>query len=157
VSENGMARFFRRLAEGIFDQEDLRRQTADLAAFVDSASSQYGFDPRKVVAVGYSNGANIAASLLLAGFETLTGAVLLHPMVPFEPERVPDLTEVAVFVTAGHQDPMVPESLTLRLTDLLTAGGATVETHWQPGGHHLTRTELDEARTWIQKGDQPWN
>lgn len=157
ISENGMARFFRRLAEGVFDLDDLRRQTADLAAFVLEASTVYGFAPGRVVAVGYSNGANIAASLLLSGYPNLAGAVLLHPMVPFEPETAPRLAGIPVLVTAGKQDPMVPERLTHRLTELLTAGGATVETHWESGGHNLTRTELETARSWVTKGDKSWN
>jgi predicted esterase len=157
ISENGLARFFRRLAEGVFDLEDLKLQTAALAAFVETAAQVYGFDPRRVVALGYSNGANIAASLLLSGFPTLAGAALLHPMVPFEPAPVPKLGGISVLVTAGRQDPMVPETLTNRLVELLTAGGAAVETHWQPGGHNLTRAELEFVHTWMNQGDQPWN
>lgn len=157
VSENGMARFFRRLAEGVFDLDDLKRRTAGLAEFVAEASTKYGFDPRNVVALGFSNGANIGASLLLSGTGTLSGAVLLHPMVPFEPAAPPTLTGIPVLVTAGRQDSMVPERLTMRLVELLTAGGATVETHWQPGGHNLTRAELEAVQAWIQQGDQPWN
>jgi len=157
VNENGMARYFRRLAEGVFDLEDLHARTAGLAKFVTEASEAYGFDPTKVVAVGFSNGANIAASLLLSGTNTLAGAVLLHPMVPFEPETLPVLKGVPVFVGAGRTDPMVPIPLTERLVELLTAGGATVETHWQPGGHRLTREEVEAATVWIQKGERPWN
>lgn len=157
VSENGLLRFFRRLAEGVFDQEDLRARTAGLAAFSAEAAAKYGFDPTKVVAVGYSNGANIAASLLLAGFPTLAGAVLLHPMVPFEPTLPPALEGVRVLVTAGRQDPLVPERLTNRLVELLTAGGATVETHWQPGGHQLTRPELEAAHDWMASKEASWN
>jgi len=157
VSENGMARFFRRLAEGVFDLDDLKIQTAALADFVHQASAKYAFDPGRVVAVGYSNGANVAASLLLSGFPTVAGAVLLHPMMPFEPALPPHLAGRPVLVTAGRQDPMVPERLTQRLVELLTAGGATVETHWEPGGHNLTRPELEVAHDWVQKGDKPWN
>jgi len=157
VSENGMARYFRRLAEGVFDLEDLRVRTADLARFVAGASNTYGFDPDRVVAVGFSNGANIAASLLLSGTKTLAGAVLFHPMVPFEPTPLPDLRGVPVFVGAGRTDPMVPIPLTDRLVELLTGGGAVVETLWLPGGHRLTREEIEAATAWIQKGEQSWN
>lgn len=157
VSEHGMARYFRRLAEGVFDLDDLKVRTGDLARFVAEAAGAYGFDPTRVVAVGYSNGANIAASLLLSGLPTLAGAVLLHPMVPFEPGVPPDLAGVPVLVTAGLQDPMVPPHLTTRLVELLTAGGATVETHWQPGGHNLSRNELEAAHEWVNQGEKPWN
>src|SRR5215207_5564250 len=93
VRENGMPRFFRRLAEGVFDLDDLRRRTADLAAFIAAASAAYGFDPRRVIAVGYSNGANIAASLLLLYPAALAGAVLFHAMVPLVPEELPSLPD----------------------------------------------------------------
>jgi len=156
VSENGMARYFRRLAEGVFDLEDLHRRTGELAAFVTSAAAIYGFDPSKVIAVGYSNGANIAASLLLSGTETLAGAILFHPMVPFEPQPLPKLKGIPVFVGAGRQDPMVPEGLTNRLVELLTAAGANVETHWEAGGHHLNRNEIEAAKIWM-KGANLWN
>lgn len=157
VSEQGMARFFRRLAEGVFDLDDLRVRTAGLAKFVADAAEVYDFDASHVIALGFSNGANIAASLMLAGTRTLAGAMLLHPMVPFEPTQTPDLAGVPVFIGAGRTDPMVPESLTARLGQLLTAGGAAVETFWHPGGHRLTREEIEAARTWVQKGDKPWN
>lgn len=157
VSENGMARFFRRLAEGVFDLEDLHVRTAGLVRFLGQAAQTYGFPADRVVAVGFSNGANIAASLLLSGTWALAGAVLLHPMVPFEPEALPDLGALPVFIGAGRTDPLVPISLTERLSELLTAGGAAVETYWQPGGHRLTRDELEAAGAWLQKGDKPWN
>jgi len=157
VSENGMARYFRRLAEGVFDLEDLHARTAGLARFVATAAQVYGFDAGRVVALGFSNGANIAASLVLSGSRTLAGAVLLHPLVPFEPETLPDLRGVPVFIGAGRTDPLVPVPLTERLVELLTAGGAAVETSWHPGGHRLTRDELEAAGAWLQKGEQPWN
>lgn len=151
VSERGAARFFRRLAEGVFDLEDLHRRTGDLAAFVAEASEVYGFDPSRVVGVGYSNGANIAASLLLSGSQALASAVLFHPMVPFEPESLPDLTGLPVFVAAGNQDPLVPEKQTRRLAELLEASGAAVETHWEPGGHNLNRSEIEASMAWLKK------
>ena len=156
VSENGLNRFFRRLAEGVFDLEDLQARTAGLAQFVAEAARSRGFDPRKVVAVGFSNGANIAASLLLSGTGTLAGAVLFHPMVPFEPKSVPPLAGVPIFLAGGRSDPLVPIPLTERLIDLLVGGGASVEVHWQPGGHKLTRDEIEAAQSWLQKEDTPW-
>jgi len=151
VSENGMLRFFRRLAEGVFDLDDLRVRTQGLAEFVRQAAEVYGFAPNQVIAVGYSNGANIAASLLLSGTRTLAGAALLHPMVPFEPVELPALSGVRVFVGAGRQDPLVAPKLTERLEELLTKSGADVTTSWQPGGHQLTRAELDSAQQWLSQ------
>jgi predicted esterase len=157
VEENGMARFFRRLAEGVFDLPDLHRRTADLAAFVEEAAVLYGFDPGKVVAVGYSNGANIAASLLLSRPGILAGAVLLHPMVPFEPETPVKLSGLPVFIAAGRADPLVSPALTERLVELLTTGGAAVETRWQDGGHRISPAEIEAAQAWIRKGERKWN
>lgn len=150
VLEQGQARFFRRLAMGVFDQDDLRVRTNDLAAFVAGAAAHYRFDPQRVVALGFSNGANIAASLLLGGTGTLAGAVLLRPMVPFEPERLPDLTGVPVLLAAGRTDAMVPAPLTERLAGLLGAAGATVETVWHAGGHGLVPGDVSAASAFLQ-------
>jgi predicted esterase len=151
VSENGMARYFRRLAEGVFDMEDLHRRTKELAEFVDEAAKTYGFDTNKVVALGFSNGANIAASLLLSGFAVPAAAVLLAPMVPFEPQTAPDLSGRPIFIGAGEADGMVPMAGTQKLVQLLTAGGAAVTTHWHPGGHRITRDEIEAARDWLSQ------
>lgn len=149
VLEHGQPRFFRRLAEGVFDQDDLRQRTADLAAFVGEASARYSFDPRRVVALGFSNGANIAASLLLSGSRALAGAVLIRPMVPFEPDPLPDLAGVPVLVSAARQDPLVPPPLTERLAELLAASGAAVETVWHPGGHGLVQGDVTAATRFL--------
>ena len=108
VLERGMPRFFRRLAEGVFDQEDLRFRTGELAEFMQQSAGVYGFDAKRVVAVGYSNGANIAASLLLRRPEVLAGAILLRPMTPFMPEAMPDLNGKPIFIGAGRNDRIVP-------------------------------------------------
>jgi predicted esterase/catechol 2,3-dioxygenase-like lactoylglutathione lyase family enzyme len=150
VLENGMPRFFRRLAEGVFDLDDLQRRTHDLAAFVAAASEQYGFDPRRVIAVGYSNGANIAASLLLLHPEVLAGAALFHAMVPIVPEQLPDLGGVPVFMAAGRSDPLIPARLTEQLAQMLRQAGASVELQWQPGGHALTQAEVLAATSWLR-------
>ncbi len=150
VLENGMPRFFRRLAEGVFDLEDLRRRTHDLATFVAAASETYRFDPRRVIAVGYSNGANIAASLLLLRPEVLAGAVLFHAMVPLVPEALPDLRGVPVFIGAGRRDSLIPPPQTERLALLVRQAGADVELHWEPGGHAINPAEIDAARTWLR-------
>ncbi len=150
VLENGMPRFFRRLAEGVFDIEDLTRRTHELADFVEAAAGAYGFDPNKVVAVGYSNGANIAASMLLLRPRSLAAAILFHPMVPLEPQVMPDLTSKPVFIGAGQFDPMVPPRETERLAALLKAAGADVTLHWQAGSHALSREEVRAAGSWLR-------
>src|SRR5207249_5054767 len=116
---NGMPRFFRRLAEGVFDEEDLKKNTYELADFVSAAAQHYEFPADQIVAVGYSNGANIAASLLLLRPKTLRAAVLFRAMVPLVPEKMPDLSSVRVWIGAGNQDPVIPTSETQRLVDLL--------------------------------------
>lgn len=149
VLENGMPRFFKRLAEGVFDVPDLIQRTHELANFVESASRTYGFDADKVIAVGFSNGANIAASMLLLRPQVLEAAVLLHPMVPFEPEGTPNLTGKRVFIGAGRRDPIVPMQNTERLVQLLKDAGASVEAHWHNGGHTITHEEIRDAKQWM--------
>jgi predicted esterase len=149
VLENGMPRFFRRLAEGVFDQEDLRARTEELAAFVADAAAHYHFDPARVVALGYSNGANVAASLLLSRPHVLAGAVLLRPMVPFEPERPPALQGRRILLSAGRLDPIVPQASTNRLAELLKAGGADVTLTWHETGHALLPREMEQAARWF--------
>jgi predicted esterase len=150
VLENGMPRFFRRLAEGVFDLDDLRQRTHDLAAFVAAASEAYNFDPRQVIAVGYSNGANIAASLLLLHPDVLAGAVLFHAMVPIVPEELPDLRGAPVFLGAGQFDPLIPPPQTERLALLLQQAGADVTLHWEPASHALIRAEVQAATAWLR-------
>jgi predicted esterase len=150
VLENGMPRFFRRLAEGIFDQKDLAARTDELAAFIDDAAKRYDFNRDRVIAVGFSNGANIAASLLLKRGAVLNGAVLLSPMVPFEPSEHPKLSGVRVFIGAGRRDPIVPMPQVERLGALLETAGAAVTTHWQNDGHTITNDELQAAQQWIR-------
>jgi glyoxalase family protein len=155
VLEHGMPRFFRRHAEGVFDQEDLARRTDELATFIDGAAATYGLERDGIVAVGFSNGANIAASLLLRRGPALRGAVLLSPMVPFEPESLPDLQGVAVFIGAGKNDPIAPPRSAERLAELLRDAGADVTVHWTKEGHIVTKDELDAARSWIAKLGTP--
>jgi predicted esterase/catechol 2,3-dioxygenase-like lactoylglutathione lyase family enzyme len=150
VLENGMPRFFRRLAEGVFDLDDLRRRAGELASFVAAASEVYQFDPRRVIAVGYSNGANIAASLLLLHPQVLAGAVLFHAMVPIVPQELPDLHGVPVFMGAGQFDPLIPPPQTEQLALLLQQAGAEVALRWEPGGHTLSQAEVDAATSWLR-------
>lgn len=151
VLEHGMPRFFRRFAKGVFDVEDLKVRTHELADFVEAASAVYGFDPQRVIAVGFSNGANIAASMLLLRPQVLKGAVLFHPMVPFVPEVMPDLAGTPVFIGAGRSDPMVPQSNTGQLVELLKGVGADVTTFWQPGGHDISLGEVRAAKEWLER------
>lgn len=149
VLENGMPRFFRRLSEGVFDQEDLRVRTRELSAFLREAAERYAFDASRMVAVGYSNGANIAASLLLSE-GAFAAAILLRPMVPFEPTSLPDLRSVKVLISASRQDPIVPAASTERLAQLLTNAHAEVTTSWHPGGHGLATEEIRDAAEWYR-------
>jgi phospholipase/carboxylesterase len=149
VSEYGAARFFRRLAEGVFDHEDLVRRTHELADFVEAASQQYGFNPSKVVAAGYSNGANIAASLMLLHPGLLRAAVLFRAMVPFEPEESPDLSGMPVSLAAGRRDQMIPPQNAERLAEILTEAGADLDLRWRDTGHALTYEEVAEAKDWL--------
>ena len=149
VLENGMPRFFKRLAEGVFDLEDLKARTADLGRFVAGAAAKYKFDPSRVVALGYSNGANIAASLMLSNPGVLKGGILLRPMVPFEPDRLPSLQGTSVLLSAGRQDPMIPQASTSRLAALLEQAGAEVTLSWYDAGHGLVPREMEQATRWF--------
>jgi len=143
VLENGMPRFFRRLAEGVFDLEDLKYRTNELADFVTAAATD------QFVAVGYSNGANIAASLLLLRPEIMRAAILFRAMVPLIPDKLPDLSSVRVWIGAGDQDPIVPASETKRLVELFRRAGADVTIRFANAGHGLTNDDLDAARQWL--------
>lgn len=146
-----MPRFFRRLREGVFDQEDLALRTEGLARFVIAARETYGFDPGRLIAAGFSNGANIASSLLLRRPGLVAGAVLLSPMVPFEPERSPDLVGTAVFIGAGRADPISPPAEVEHLAEILRRAGAEVTLHWHGGGHELTPGEVAAAQAWLAR------
>jgi phospholipase/carboxylesterase len=150
VLEHGMPRFFRRLAEGVFDQEDLALRTEELAAFIRRAIDAYDLDPDKIVAMGYSNGANIAASLMLSDPGVLRAAVLFRAMVPFEPDEPPDLTGMPVFLAAGRMDGMIPPDNTQRLAEILQQAGADLDLRWRNVGHGLTYEEIEEAREWLR-------
>lgn len=149
VLENGMPRFFRRLAEGVFDLPDLKARTESLGDFVSAASTRYGFPTDGVTAVGFSNGANIAASLLFARPGLVREAVLLRAMVPFEIDALPSLVGTRVFIAAGEHDPIIPPSNSERLAQMLRAAGADVTLRWSPVGHQLTRDDVDASRAWL--------
>jgi phospholipase/carboxylesterase len=149
VSEYGAARFFRRLAEGVFDHEDLVFRTHELADFIEATSEKYGFERSKLLAVGYSNGANIAASLMLLHPGLLRAAVLFRAMVPFEPEDMPDLSGMPIFLAAGRMDRMIPPENTERLVEILREAGADLDLRWRNTGHALTYEEVAEAKEWL--------
>jgi predicted esterase len=149
VNEGGALRFFRRIREGVFDQADLKLQTEALAKFIEAAAASYALDKKRIVAVGFSNGANIAGSLLLRRPGLLKGAVLLSPMVPFEPNPLPNLKGTAVFIGAGRADAMVPAAQTEQLSQLLQQAGAEVQVHWEDGGHAITPSEITAAQSWL--------
>ncbi|SMF57526.1 alpha/beta hydrolase [Paenibacillus barengoltzii] len=150
VLENGMPRFFRRLAMGVFDEEDLVLRTKELHDFLDEAAAHYGFDRSRIVAVGYSNGANIAASLLFHHAAALSGAILHHPMVPRRGVPLPEMAGIPVFIGAGRNDAMCKPEETEELEGVLRGAGAQVHVHWEPYGHQLTETEVQAAAEWFQ-------
>lgn len=149
VLENGMPRFFRRLAEGVFDEEDLKRRAHELADFIDDAADLYHFDQSSLLAVGYSNGANIASAILLLRPGTFHGAALLRAMVPFVPEQLPDLSGVPVLIASGEHDPIIPLENPERLAVLLTRAGAEVRQHVEASGHNLTPETVAATRRWL--------
>lgn len=148
VLENGMPRFFKRLAEGVFDEEDLVFRTKELNEFLDEAAGRYDFDRDNIIAIGYSNGANIAGSLLFHYQNALKGAILHHPMVPIRGVEHPDLSGKNVFITAGTNDPICPPEESKELKLLLEMAGAKVEIHWEDRGHQLTDKEVEAASEW---------
>lgn len=152
VLEHGMPRFFRRLAEGVFDIPDLKARTQQLGDFIEGASAQYGFPTVGVTAVGFSNGANIAAALLLLRPGLVKEAILYRAMVPLEVTPLPDLRGTRVFIAAGQHDPIIPPSNSERLAAMLREAGADVELRWAPTGHPLTREDVDASRAWRETG-----
>ena len=151
VLENGMPRFFRRLAEGVFDIEDLIFRTKELNEFLDEAAEKYGFDRDNIIAIGYSNGANIAASLLFHYQDALKGTILHHPMVPRKGIDLPDLSGKSVFIAAGTNDPICSPMESTELQSLLEKAHANVELHWENRGHQLTLQEVDAAADWYRR------
>lgn len=150
VLENGMPRFFKRLAEGVFDIEDLIFRTEELNQFLDNAAKEYQFDRNNIVAIGYSNGANIAASLLFHYADALKGAILHHPMVPRRGIELPNLEGKNVFIAAGVNDPICPQQESIDLQALLEGAGASVEVKWENFGHQLTMSEVQAAKAWYE-------
>jgi len=149
VLEHGMPRFFERLAVGVFNEEDLRRRAADLGGFVRAAAARYGFDASKVYGVGFSNGANMAAALLLLDPPLLAGAALLRAIYPLDPPRPPDLTGKPVLLAAGRGDPYAPEEKVTKLADLLKKSGAVVDLRWAEADHSLVPSDFKAIVEWV--------
>jgi predicted esterase len=149
VLENGMPRFFRRLAEGVFDEEDVVRRAHELAEFVAAAAARYKFDLTRLTAVGYSNGANIAAAILLLRPEVLSAAILFRAMVPLVPPALPNLDHRRVLLLSGEQDPIVPVENAERLAAMLQEAGADVTMRFEPASHALARGDLEAAKQWL--------
>lgn len=149
VLENGMPRFFRRLSEGVFDLDDLRVRVADLATWLDVAVPHYAIDRASLYAVGYSNGANTAASLMLLKPGAIAGGVLMRSMLPLEPATRPELAGTRVLMLTGASDPIVPPASAAKLDTLLSSSGAAVEHHKMDAGHNLTRKDLALATEWF--------
>jgi predicted esterase len=150
VLENGMPRFFRRLAEGVFDEEDVIRRANELADFTLAAAAKYEFDPKTVTAVGYSNGANIAAAVLLLRPEVFSRAILFRAMVPLTPATQPNLANVRGLICSGKFDPIIPMDNAERLANMLRNAGAEVTLRVEEAGHELTRGDLAAAKTWLR-------
>ncbi|RXF72950.1 alpha/beta hydrolase [Hansschlegelia zhihuaiae] len=149
VLEGGMPRFFRRLSEGVFDEADVRRRADDLADFVAESRRAYGL--AAPIAVGFSNGANIAAATLLLRPEALAGAVLLRAMSPLRETPAADLTGKPVLILSGALDPIVPAENVARLADSLSRAGADVDHRVLPAGHALTHQDVDAPRAWLER------
>jgi predicted esterase len=133
----------------VFDLEDLKYRTNELADFVIVAAQRYGFASDDLVAVGYSNGANIAASMLLLRPEILSAAILFRAMVPLYPDTQPNLSSVRVWIGAGTYDPIIPMSDTKTLAELLRNAGADVTIRDFQAGHELTMADVESAREWL--------
>jgi phospholipase/carboxylesterase len=144
VSERGALRFFRRTGEGVYDMDDLARRTEAMAGFI--AEERVRTGAAEVVGLGYSNGANILASVSFARPDLVDGMVLLHPLIPFDPGPVAGLAGRRVLITAGRRDPICPAPLTQGLSDWYTAQGAAVTMHWHGGGHEIDASEVAAIR-----------
>ncbi|MEY4299547.1 MAG: hypothetical protein RIR25_783 [Verrucomicrobiota bacterium] len=149
VLENGQPRFFRRLAPGIFDEQDLIRRTHDLADFVEDQRERQGLG--HIIAVGYSNGANIAASMLVLRPGVLAGAILFRAMAPLELTNPPQLDSIPVLIIAGRSDEMVSADQPQRLATLLIRGGTEVTLAWQDAGHGIGPDDFQLAADWLEK------
>ena len=149
VLENGMPRFFRRISPGVFDIEDLKFRAMELAGFIELACKKHSIDSRSLVAIGYSNGANIVAGLLLLKLTSLKRSILFRAMLPLVPENIPELKGTSVFISGGKYDEMISKERTLELENTLKKFGANVKMNWEQSNHALTADEISKAREWL--------
>lgn len=154
VLENGMPRFFRRLAEDVFDEEDVVRRANELADFIPVAAAKYEFDAAMLTAVGYSNGANIAGAVLLLRPGVIKSAVLLRAMVPITPAALTDLAGTRIMICSGTHDPIIPVENAERLTAMLREGGAEVTLRFEDAGHQLAFDEIAAAKKWLRESSR---
>jgi phospholipase/carboxylesterase len=149
VLENGAPRFFKRLAEGVFDPKEVRSRGEELSRFIRAAVVKYGLDPARVFAFGYSNGANVASTVMFIDPGVIQRAILFRPMLVFEPDHTPDLSGSSVLISAGRTDPIVPTASVNRLVELFKDSRADVTLKWQLTGHNLAPSEVREAADWL--------
>jgi len=149
VLENGAPRFFKRLAEGVFDPKEVRSRADELARFIRGAVVTYRLDPSRVYALGYSNGANIASTVMLVEPGVFRGSILLRPMLVYDPPEQNDLSDTAVFISAGRMDPIVPVESVEKLVKLFESAHSNVTVKWQLAGHSLVPSEVREASEWL--------
>lgn len=149
VSEHGALRYFRRTGEGVYDMADLAQRTAAMAAFIKAEIAQAA--PSHVIGLGYSNGANILASVALQAPDLVDDLVLMHPLIPWDPDPQPELAGRRVLITAGKRDPICPAGMTQAFADYLVAQGADVTLHWHAGGHEISQSEIDAIVGFVQR------
>lgn len=149
VVENGMPRFFRRISPGVFDIEDLKFRVSELTEFIMLACKKHSIDQRSLIGVGYSNGANTAAGLIMLEPTLLKRSILFRVMLPFLPERIPELSGTRVFISGGKYDQMISEEGTLELKNILQKSGADVKMNWEQSTHALSAGEINKAREWL--------
>ena len=149
VLENGAPRFFKRIAEGIFDPKEVRSRGEELARFIRAAAVTYRLDPARIFALGYSNGANIASTVMLIEPDIIQASILLRPMVVYEPPEKNDLSGSSVFISAGRMDPIVPTASVEQLAELFRSANADVTLKWQLAAHNLVPNEVREAAEWF--------
>jgi phospholipase/carboxylesterase len=147
VSEYGAARFFKRTGEGVYDMADLARATEKMAGYVKSLAAEYAAGP--VIGLGFSNGANILASVLIEKGDLFDASVLMHPLIPFQPRDNAGLAGRKVLITAGERDPVAPAPLTKALADYFARQKADVRLEWHPGGHDIRPNEIEAIGTFV--------
>lgn len=154
ILENGMSRFFKRIAFGVFDIDNLMEETKNLFTFLIDSSKKYKFDKHKVIALGYSNGANIALSTIFQNEKAFQSAILFHPMIPLKNYQLVNLDEMQIFIGSGNNDPMVSNEESLELCELLINHGANTKIYWTQKGHQLNQEEVEEAKIWYKKNKE---